>query len=391
MTKAMSKIVTFLGLVVALVLVAALVFSGIAPRLRAHQALVELTNLTAAPPVAVVHASRAAKAEEVILPANIQAFLDAPIYARTNGYLKHWYFDIGAHVKQGDLLAEIESPEVDQQLQQAREELNTAQANLHLSQITAERYSGLFKTDSVAKQDVDNAVQDEAAKAATVKSAQANVDRLLQLVSFEKVIAPFTGVVTARNTDVGQLIQSGPAQSGGPATRELFHVATVDKLRVFINVPQVYSHETKPGMHADLTVPEMPGRRFTGTIVRTADAIDPATRTLLVEVDIPNGAGLLFPGAYAEMHFGLKNNQQTLVIPATSLIFGTQGLRVPVIAAGSKISMVPVIVGRDFGTTVEILSGLPADSTIVANPPDSLVEGEAVRVMQPKHAKQSAE
>jgi RND family efflux transporter MFP subunit len=387
----MSRIVTFLGFVVALVLVAALVFSGIAPRLRAHQALVQLTNLTAAPPVAVVHASRAAKAEEVILPANIQAFLDAPIYARTNGYLKHWYFDIGAHVKQGDLLAEIESPEVDQQLQQAREELNTAQANLRLSQITAERYSGLFKTDSVSKQDVDNAVQDEAAKAATVKSAQANVDRLLQLVSFEKVVAPFSGVVTARNTDVGQLIQSGPAQSGGPATRELFHVATVDKLRVFINVPQVYSHETKPGMHADLTVPEMPGRRFTGTIVRTADAIDPTTRTLLVEVDIPNGAGLLFPGAYAEMHFGLKNNQQTLVIPATSLIFGTQGLRVPVIASGSKISMLPVIVGRDFGTTVEILSGLPADSTIVANPPDSLVEGEAVRVMQPKHAKQSAE
>jgi RND family efflux transporter MFP subunit len=390
MTKAMSKIVTFLGFVVALVLVAALVFSGIAPRLRAHQALVELTNLTAAPPVAVVHASRAAKAEEVILPANIQAFLDAPIYARTNGYLKHWYFDIGAHVKQGDLLAQIESPEVDQQLQQAREELNTAQANLHLSQITAERYSGLFKTDSVAKQDVDNAVQDEAAKAATVKSAQANVDRLLQLVSFEKVIAPFTGVVTARNTDVGQLIQQGPSQ-GGTSPRELFHVATVDKLRVFINVPQVYSHETKPGMHSDLTVPEMPGRRFTGTIVRTADAIDPATRTLLVEVDIPNGAGLLFPGAYAEMHFGLKNNQQTLVIPATSLIFGTQGLHVPVIAAGSKISMLPVIVGRDFGTTVEILSGLPADSTIVANPPDSLVEGEAVRVIQPKHAKQSAD
>ena len=390
MTKAMSRIVTFLAFVVALVLIAALVFSGIAPRLRAHQALVELTNQTAAPPVAVVHASRAAKAEEVILPANIQAFLDAPIYSRTNGYLKHWYFDIGAHVKQGDLMAEIESPEVDQQLQQAREEVNTAQANLHLSQITAERYSGLFKSDSVSKQEVDNAVQDAAAKNATVKSTQANVDRLLQLVSFEKVLAPFTGVVTARNTDVGQLIQSGPSQ-GGPATRELFHVATVDKLRVFINVPQVYSHETKPGMHADLTVPEMPGRRFTGTIVRTADAIDPASRTLLVEVDIPNGAGLLFPGAYAQMHFALKNNPLTLVIPATSLIFGTNGLHVPVIAAGSKISLLPVTVGRDFGTTVEILSGLPANAAIVANPPDSLVEGEAVRVMQPKHAKQSAE
>ncbi|HMF77959.1 MAG TPA: efflux RND transporter periplasmic adaptor subunit [Bryobacteraceae bacterium] len=390
MTKGMSRVATILGFIVALGLVAALVFSGIAPRLRARQALVELTNQTAAPPVSVVHASRAAKAEEVILPATIQAFIDAPIYARTNGYVKRWYFDIGARVKQGDLLAEIDSPEVDQQLLQAREDLNTAQANLHLSEITAERYSGLFKTDSVAKQDVDNAVQDAAAKSATVKSAQANVDRLLQMVAFEKVVAPFTGVVTARNTDVGQLIESGPSQAGA-ATRELFHVSTVDKLRVFVNVPQVYSHETNRGMHADLTVPEMPGRRFTGTIVRTADAMDPATRTLLVELDIPNSAGQLFPGAYAEIHFAIKGNEQTLVIPSTSLIFGTQGLRVPVIAGGSKISLLPVTVGRDFGTTVEVLSGLPADAAIVANPPDSLVEGEAVRVMQPKHGKQAGE
>jgi RND family efflux transporter MFP subunit len=365
------------------------VFSGIAPRLRAHQSLVELTNVTAAPPVAVLHAARADKAEEVILPANMQAFVDAPIYARTNGYLKRWYFDIGAHVKEGDLLAEIESPEVDRQLQQAREDLNTAQANLRLSQITAERYNGLFKTDSVAKQDVDNAVQDAAAKGAIVKSAQANVERLQQLVGFEKVRAPFTGVVTARNTDVGQLIESGPSQGAG--VRELFHVAMLDRLRVFINVPQVYSHETKPGMHADLTLAEMPGRRFTGTVVRTSDAIDPATRTLLVELDIPNSKGLLFPGAFAQVHFAIKGNAQTLVIPATSLIFEAQGLRVPVIAAGNKISLLPVTVGRDFGTTVEILSGLPANAAIVANPPDSLVEGETVRVMQPKHAKQASE
>jgi RND family efflux transporter MFP subunit len=384
----MSRIGTFLGFAVALALVAALVFLGIAPRLRAHQALVELTKVTAAPPVVVVHASRTAKAEEVILPANIQAFVDAPIYARTNGYLKHWYFDIGAHVKQGDLLAEIESPEIDQQLEQAREELNTAQANLRLSQITAERYSGLFKTDSVAKQDVDNAVQDAAAKSATVKSAQANVDRLRQMVGFEKVIAPFSGVITARSTDVGQLIESGPSQG---ATHELFHVAAVDRLRVFINVPQVYSHETKPGMHADLTLSELPGRRFTGTVVRTADAIDPATRTLLVEVDIPNSAGLLFPGAFAEVHFGIKGGTQTLIIPATSLVFNTLGLRVPVVAPGSKVKLLPVIVGRDFGNTIEILSGLPADAAIIANPPDSLVEGEAVRVMHPKSAPEAAE
>lgn len=390
MTKATSRSLTLLGFLLVLALAAALVFSGIAPRLRAHQALVALTNVTAAPPVSVVHATHANKAEEVVLPANMQAFVDAPIYARTNGYLKRWYFDIGAHVKEGDLLAEIESPEVDQQLQQAREDLNTALANLHLSQITAERYNGLFKTDSVAKQDVDNAVQDAAAKGAIVKSAQANVDRLLQLVSFEKVRAPFTGVVTARNTDVGQLIESGPSQ-GTTGVRELFHVAMVDKLRVFVNVPQVYSHETKPGMHADLTLAEMPGRRFKGTVVRTSDAIDPATRTLLVELDISNSAGLLFPGAFAQVHFAIKGNAQTLIIPATSLIFETQGLRVPVVTAGNKIALLPVTVGRDFGTTVEILSGLPANADIVANPPDSLVEGEAVRVMQPRHGQQAAE
>ena len=389
MTKAASRTLTLLGVVLVLALVAALVFFGITPRVRAHQDLVTLTNNTAAPPVSVVHATRANKAEEVVLPANIQAFLDAPIYARTNGYLKRWYFDIGSHVKQGDVLAEIESPEVDQQLQQTREDLNTAQANLRLSQITAERYSSLFKSDSVSKQEVDNAVQDAAAKGAIVKSAQANVDRVLQLVGFEKVTAPFTGVITARNTDTGQLIGSGPSQNA--ATRELFHVAMVDKLRVFVNVPQVYSHETRPGMRADLTVPEIPGRRFKATIVRTSDAIDPATRTLLVELDIANSTGQLFPGAYAEMHFALKSNAQTLVIPATSLIFGTEGLRVPVIAAGSKISLLPVTVGRDFGTTVEVLSGLPADAAIVANPPDSLMQGETVRVMQPKHGKQAEE
>jgi RND family efflux transporter MFP subunit len=377
-----------LGLILVTALVAAIVFSGIAPRLRARQALREETQRTAAPPVAVIHPTRAAPSEEVLLPGNIQAFTDAPIYARTNGYLKRWYFDIGSRVKQGQLLAEIESPEVDQQLQQAREDLNTAQANLHLAQITASRYTGLFKTDSVAKQDVDNAVQDAAAKGAAVKSAQANVARLDQLVGFEKIQVPFDGVITARNTDVGQLIESG--SSGGPA-RELFHVAAVNKLRVFVNVPQVYSHDTRPGLRTDLTLPEIPGRRFAGTLVRTADSIDPATRTLLVEVDVPNTTGLLFPGAYAEVHFKIKANSETLIIPSTSLIFRSQGLRVPVIVSGNRIALLPVTVGRDFGNTIEVLSGLSADAVVVANPPDSLIEGEPVRIVQPKSLKEVEE
>src|SRR5581483_4799532 len=226
-------------LILVLVIVGLVVASGILPRLHQQQTLKQQTVIAAEPAVTVTHPKPRNPAEEVILPGNIQAFIDAPIYARTSGYLKTWYFDIGAHVKQGQLLGEIESPEVDQQLQQAREDLSTAQANLKLSQITAARYVDLFKTDSVAKQDVDNAVQDAAAKSATVKSAQANVGRLEQLVSFEKIYAPFDGVVTARNTDIGQLIDSG---STAGATHELFHIAAIDKLRVFVNVPQTYSH-----------------------------------------------------------------------------------------------------------------------------------------------------
>jgi RND family efflux transporter MFP subunit len=382
MTK---RLAGFLILLLAIVIAAGIVIAGIAPRLRARQALREETDRLAAPPVNVIHPSRAAHAEEVVLPGNIQAFTDAPIYARTNGYLKRWYFDIGARVKAGALLAEIESPEIDQQLQQAREELNTAQANLRLGQLTAERYTNLFKTDSVAKQDVDNAVQDAAAKGATVKSAEANVARLEQLVGFEKVCAPFDGVVTARNTDVGQLIESG---SSGGAARELFHMAALDRLRVFVNVPQSYSHDAKPGMRVDLTLPEIPQRRFNGTLVRTAGAMDPATRTLTVEVDVSNTARLLFPGAYAEVHFKIQAATETLVIPSTSLIFRGNGLRVPIVENGNRIALKTVTVGRDFGNTIEIVAGLPADASVVANPPDSLVEGEPVRVMPARQENQ---
>jgi len=381
----MPRLRAIFVLLVVLAIAAFIVISGILPRVRARQTLREQTTLSAEPNVSVIHPKRGAPSEEVVLPGNIQAFIDSPIYARTSGYLRKWYFDIGARVKQGQLLAEIESPEVDQQLQQARADLATAEANLKLAQITANRYVNLFKTDSVAKQDVDNAVQDAAAKNATVKSAQANVARLQQMVDFEKIYAPFDGVITARNTDIGQLIDSG---SSGGQTRELFHIAAVNRLRVFVNVPQVYSHAAIPGIKADLTLPELPGRRFQGTLVRTADALDPATRTLLAEVDVVNSTGLLFPGAYTEVHFGIKSDVSTLIIPSNSLVFRSEGLRVPVVLNGNRAALVPVTLGRDFGNTIEVLSGLSEDASIIADPPDSLVNGEIVRVVQPKARKQ---
>jgi RND family efflux transporter MFP subunit len=379
----MSRLSWVFGVLVVLLIVGAVVAMGIIPRLRTRQALQRETQREAEPAVIILHPSLAVPAEEVVLPANIQAFTDAPIYARTNGYLRHWYFDIGAHVKKGQLLADIESPEVDRQLEQAKEDLRTAQANLQLAQITAARYLDLFKTDSVAKQDVDNAVQNAAARNATVRSAQANVQRLQQLVDFEKVYAPFDGVVTARNTDIGQLIDSG---ASGGSQRELFHIAAIDKLRVFVPVPQVYSHATVPGIEAELTLPELPGRRFVGKLVRTARSIDPATRTLLVEVDVVNSTGLLLPGAFTQIHFKIKSTNPTLVIPSTSLIFRSKGLRVPVLVDGNRVHLLPVTLGRDFGNTVEVIAGLPENASIIANPPDSLVEGEVVRVVSSKAA-----
>ncbi|MBV9309059.1 MAG: efflux RND transporter periplasmic adaptor subunit, partial [Acidobacteriaceae bacterium] len=300
----MSRFRVIAILITVLIIAVALVTSGILPRLRERQTLRAQANTTAIPMVTVVHPKREAPAEEVVLPGNIQAFIDAPIYARTSGYLRRWYFDIGSRVKAGQLLAEIESPEVDQQLQQAREDLSTAEANLKLAEITAERYSALLKQDSIAKQDVDTAVQNAAARRSAVKSAQANVNRVQQMVAFEKIYAPFNGVITARNTDVGQLISSG---SSSNANRELFHIAAINKLRVFVSVPQTYSHVTTPGLKADLTLPELPGQRFPGTLVRTSDAMDQNTRTLLVEVDVVNSTGLLFPGAYAQVHFKMKS------------------------------------------------------------------------------------
>jgi RND family efflux transporter MFP subunit len=366
-------------LVVALLIVAAIVIAGVVPRLRAKAEVRTETDNLAVPAVNVIHPKRGSPQQEIVLPGNIQAFIDAPIYARTNGYLQSWYFDIGARVRKGQLLAIIDTPEVDQQLQQARADLNTAQANLRLSQITNDRYEGLKNTDSVAQQDVDNARGDFAAKKATVDSAAYNVKRLEDLQSFTKVYAPFDGVITARNTDIGQLIDSG---SSSPA-KELFHVAATRTLRVFINVPQQYSVAAKPGLSADLTLAQFPGRKFQGKLVRTANAIDLASRTLLVEVDVDNTTGELLPGAFTEVHLKIPADIPTFILPVNTLIFRAQGLQVAAVENNNTAKLLSIVLGRDFGAEVEVVSGLTGQESIIASPPDSIIDGEQVKIAQP--------
>ncbi len=366
--------------VLAFVVVAAVVISGILPRINARAALEKETAEMAIPTVSVITPKRGAPTQEVVLPANVQAYIDSPIYARTNGYLKRWYTDIGARVKAGQLIAEIETPEVDQQLRQSKADLATAEANLNLSQITASRYQDLLKTDSVSKQDTDNATGDLAAKQATVQSSQANVRRLEELQAFEKIYAPFDGVITARNTDIGALIDSG--SSGGTRT-ELFHIAQPDKLRVYVSVPQVYSQAMKPGLSADLVLSEFPGRVFPGTLVRTAEAIDQSTRTLLVEIRVNNPTGTLFSGAYAEVHLKLPTATSAFILPVNTLLFRSEGLRVAAVTDGRHAELKPITLGHDFGSEVEVVAGLTGDESIIANPPDSLVSGEEVRIAKP--------
>jgi RND family efflux transporter MFP subunit len=368
---------TGLWIILALFVIAAIVVAGVLPRLHARAALKDRTNDLAVPTVNVMHPKLGAPQTEIILPGNIQAFTDSPIYARTNGYLKKWYVDIGGRVKQGQLLADIETPEVDQALDQARADLNTAQANYQLSEITAKRYEDLLKTDSVSKQDVDNAHGDFEAKKATVDSAAANLKRLEELQAFERIYAPFDGVITARNTDVGHLINSG---AGGPAA-ELFHIAAIHTLRVYINVPQQYSQAAKAGILANLTLQEFPGRKFPGKLVRTADAIDLASRTLLVEVDVDNASGELLPGAYTEVHLEVPSGVPALILPVSALIFRGDSLQVGTLQDGNKASLQTVTLGHDLGSTVEIVAGLKPEDSVITNPPDSLVSGETVRVV----------
>lgn len=366
------------ALLIAPVVIVLLVLWGLLPRIHARRELRDETLRRGATAVIVELPQKGQPGQEVVLPGNIRAFMDAPIYARTSGYLRRWYADIGTHVHKGQLLAEIETPEADQQLAQARADLASAQANANLAQTTAARYQNLLQSDSVSKQETDNAVAAEHAQSAAVTAAKANVARLAELQGFQKIIAPFDGVITARNTDVGQLINSG---AGAPAT-ELFHIAAVNTLRVFVNLPQTYSAEIKVGMPATVTVAEIPNRSFTGTLVRTADSIDPATRTLLVEVDIDNHAGQLLAGSYAEVHFNVKSQSPTLMVPVSALLFRAEGLRIAVVDATNHAKLLPATLGRDYGTRVEVLSGITPDDRVIDSPPDSLIDGEEVRIVK---------
>ena len=375
-----------LGLIVVVIVAAILAVVGITERLRAEKTLNQRTDQLALADVLVDKPQVGQPTQELVLPGNMFAYVDSPIYARTDGYLDHWYFDIGAHVKKGQLLATIASPEVDQQLAQARADLATAEANAGYAKQQASRYTDLLANNAVAKQDTDNFVTQAASTSTQVKSAQANVQRLQELTGFEKVYAPFDGVVTARDVDVGTLINAGAGTSGG---REMFHMDDEHIMRVYVNVPQVDSPSCTPGTPADLTLEEYPGRRFHGKVVRTARAIDPTSRTLLVEVDVPNRDRALVPGAYTEVHFQLKVVRQAMVLPVSTLLFRQEGLRVVTVVHDRKngdiAKLVPITIGQDDGKVVQVISGLGPNDEVVQNPPDSIVDGEKVRVVTPNN------
>src|SRR6201993_4911350 len=361
------------------VIVLAVLFFGIRSRLNAEASLRMVTAQMAVPSVSVVQPKPAAQAQEIILPGNMQPFISSPVYARTDGYLKKWYFDIGARVKAGQLLATIQSPEIDEQLSQARSTLATAQANLNLADITKTRYEAMFQKHAVAQQDRDNAEGTYSANKAMVDADMANVRHYEALVSFEKVYAPFDGVITARNTDIGDLINSG---SSSTAKTDLFHIAQTGTVRVYVNVPEEYSRGIKPGTtEADIILAEFPGQKFPGKMVRTAEAISGTTRTLLTEIDLPNPGNTLLTGSYAEVHLRIPSQASTFLIPVNALIFRGQRLQVGVVKNG-QVELSDLTPGHDFGSEIEVVAGLQADDQVVMNPPDSLVSGQQVNIVQ---------
>jgi RND family efflux transporter MFP subunit len=345
-----------------------------------YQTLASETEKMAVPTVSVIHPTVEPGQEDLVLPSTTQAYTESPIYARTSGYLKKWYHDIGSHVRQGELLADIDAPEVDQQLSQARADLGTSKANEDLSKITATRYQELIKTDGVSKQEVDNAVGDYAAKKASSQSSEANVRRLEELESFKHIYAPFSGVITRRDIDIGNLINAGNGGSG----QELFNLAQTDPIRAYVRVPEIYAPTIHGGLGASLELSQYPGRRFEGKVVRTADAIDLASRTLNTEVDVPNKTGELLPGGYAQVHLEVKVTGEHLQVPVNALLFRAEGLRAVIIDENHKTHLQALTIGRDYGTTLEVLQGLKATDWIVLNPADSLEEDMPVNVKQAK-------
>jgi RND family efflux transporter MFP subunit len=374
-SKASGLFKVLLGVVLLLVILGAFT---LLQRKEEYRTLAKETEALAIQTVGVIHPSPEIGQEDLVLPGTMEAFVEAPIYARTNGYLKKWYHDIGSRVRQGDILADIDTPEVDQQLSQARAELSTAKANAHLSEITATRYAELIKTDGVSKQEVDNAIGDFEAKKAIVQSSEANVRRLEEMKSFQHVYAPFSGVITRRNVDTGMLINAG--NTG--ASQQLFYLAQMSPLRVYVRVPEIYASAIRPGLGAYIELTQNPGQKYEGKVARTSEAIDAATRTLLTEVDVPNQGGALLPGGYSQVHLQVKVTGARLQVPVNALLFRSEGLRAVVVDANHKIHLRPIAIGRDYGTTLEVLQGLDANEWIVLNPADSLEEGQEVRVKE---------
>jgi len=369
---------------IALVIVAVLLIGGIiwgiAARSSDEHRLAQTTRSSSELTVNVTHPTVTGEASEIALPGNTQAFDDTPIYARTNGYLKQFFVDIGQHVRQGQLMAIIETPEIDEQLQVAQADLKSAQANLSLADTTAQRYQNLLKSDSVSKQETDVAVSGAVAKRASVEAAEANVRRLQQLQSFERIYAPFSGIVTARNTDIGDLINAGTGDaSSAAAPKDLFRIAATGKLRVFVAVPEIYAPDIHDGDTATLTLDEYPGQQFTGRIARNSNSIDMASRTLNVEVDVNNPDGRLLPGAYVFVHFKLPQQLAQLSVPANALLFRSEGLRVALVRNG-RVHLQPVTIAKDNGATLQIGSGLNANDEIILDPADSIAEGQPVHV-----------
>jgi RND family efflux transporter MFP subunit len=344
-----SRLLGWFGILFGIFLIVALY--NILQRRNERGVLAQQTERLSVVHVAVIHASPVQAESQLILPGNVQSYVESPIYARTNGYLKKWYKDIGSHVKEGDLLAELDTPEVDAQLSQSRAELATSQANLKLAGVTAQRYEGLLKSDAVSQQEVDNYTGDYSAKQAMVQSSEANVKRLEDMESFKRVYAPFSGVITQRNVDIGTLINAG---NGGNA-REMFDLAQTDPLRVYVSVPQAYVPAIRVGLKACLQLTEFPDRKFCGQVARTANAVDPTSRTLLTEVDVPNPSGTLLQGEYAEVHFDVQLNGNRLAVPNNALLFRPEGTEVAVVGPDNRLILKKLTIGRDFGDSVEVL------------------------------------
>ncbi|HKD54950.1 MAG TPA: efflux RND transporter periplasmic adaptor subunit [Steroidobacteraceae bacterium] len=366
---------------IAVVAALALAIWGIVSRLSARNVLERQSAAAAIPTVVTARPRAGPSSNTLVLPGSVQAYYEAPIYARTSGYLRVWHTDIGTNVKKGELLAEIDTPEVDQQLRQAQADLGTAQANYELARITNERWQGLLATQSVSQQDADQRAGDAAAKKAALESAKANLARLRDLESFKRVVAPFDGVVTQRNTDVGALINAG--QTPGNA---LFRVADTHRLRIYVSVPQPYAAEVVAGLNATLALTDRPGKQFAATVTSTAHALDAVSRTLQVELQIDNSKGELLPGSYAQVTFKLPASVNTLRIPVNAILFRGESPQVATLDANHRVHLRTITEGRDFGTEIEVLSGISATDTLVINPPDSIADGTEVRVQAPQPA-----